>query len=406
MTPITLSMESVYKKFRKGERYDSLRDLIPATVSKLFKPKHGGLTLEELEFWALKDVSFEVGQGEALAFLGHNGAGKSTLLKLLSGVMMPTSGRLVARGRISALIEVGAGFHPDLTGRENVLLNGVILGMSRAEVRRKFDEIVQFAGLEEFIDTPVKRYSSGMYARLGFSVAAHLEPDILIVDEVLSVGDQVFQRQSIEKMKEILRSGSTVIFVSHNLRAVTSLCSRAILLQRGTVTMDGPVSEVVRLYTDFATTRRTLLSDVDVRIETVSVSGQDGPRVDFDAGEVMFVDIVFRCVRPMDKVVCVCYLRTQDDTELVFMVASEALGLAPFKMEAGETRTCRFELKLHLPAGSYLVCAQIWESGRAERPIDALHEASILVREPVAILGMANLYPRLVPEATVTSSSV
>lgn len=185
MTTVMLGMDHVYKKFRRGEIHDSLRDLIPATVGKLFAPSRKG-SLERNEFWALRDVSFDVNKGEALGIIGSNGAGKSTILKLLCGIMRPTSGGLKVSGSLSALIEVGAGFHPDLTGRENIFLNGSILGMKREEIKKKFDEIVEFSGLAEFIDTPVKRYSSGMYARLGFSVAAHVEPDILVVDEVLS----------------------------------------------------------------------------------------------------------------------------------------------------------------------------------------------------------------------------
>src|SRR5690606_16154390 len=223
MSSVALSMSHVYKKFLKGERHDSLRDLIPALAKRTLRLRRDPLALQKQEFWALQDISFEIGRGEAVAFIGNNGAGKSTLLKLLSGILTPTLGTLTVNGRLSALIEVGAGFHQDLTGRENVFLNGVILGMKRQEIRRKFDEIVEFAGLEQFIDTPVKRYSSGMYARLGFSVAAHLEPDILVIDEVLSVGDYAFQMKSLDKMRSVLKSGATVIFVSHNLRAVADL---------------------------------------------------------------------------------------------------------------------------------------------------------------------------------------
>ncbi|HEY9229824.1 MAG TPA: ABC transporter ATP-binding protein, partial [Gemmatimonadaceae bacterium] len=220
-----LAMDHVSKKFRRGEIYDSLRDLIPAMVSKVGK-RRSPSELGKKEFWALQDVSFEVMRGEAFGIVGSNGAGKSTILKLLSGIMKPTRGTITVRGRLSALIEVGAGFHQDLTGRENIFLNGSILGMTKEEIRRKFDDIVEFAGLRDFIDTPVKRYSSGMYARLGFSVAAHVEPDLLIVDEVLSVGDYLFQQKCIDRMTGILKGGTTVLFVSHNLHAVTDLCQR------------------------------------------------------------------------------------------------------------------------------------------------------------------------------------
>src|SRR6202045_1411143 len=198
MSEIALEFDGVWKKFKKGEIYDSLRDLIPALMKGLFSSDDS--ELHKREFWALQDINFQVRRGEAFAIIGANGAGKSTALKLLSRILRPNRGHIIAHGRLSALIEVGAGFHPALTGRENVYLNGCILGMKRQEIARKFDEIVEFAGIAEFIDTPVKRYSSGMYARLGFAVAAHVDPDILVVDEVLSVGDIVFQNRCLEKM--------------------------------------------------------------------------------------------------------------------------------------------------------------------------------------------------------------
>lgn len=199
--------------------------------------------------WALKDVSFQVKQGEVLGIIGKNGAGKSTLLKLLSRVTAPTTGHIRARGRIASLLEVGTGFHPELTGRENIFLNGAILGMTRAEIRRKFDEIVAFAGVERYIDTPVKRYSSGMYVRLAFAVAAHLEPEILIVDEVLAVGDAEFQKKCLGKMKEVSdRDGRTVLFVSHNMGAVRNLCTHGLLMENGRLKMDGQVADVIDSY--------------------------------------------------------------------------------------------------------------------------------------------------------------
>ena len=200
------------------------------------------------DFWALRDVSFEVKKGEVLGIIGHNGAGKSTLLKILSRITKPTHGEVHLRGRVGSLLEVGTGFHPELTGRENIFLNGAILGMRRQEIQTKFDQIVAFAEIEQFLDTPVKRYSSGMYVRLAFAVAAHLEPEILIVDEVLAVGDVSFQRKCMGRMREVGKSGSTILFVSHNMHAVESLCTRAILLDHGKVAMDGGVHELVQEY--------------------------------------------------------------------------------------------------------------------------------------------------------------
>jgi len=209
-------------------------------------PNRESANLEEL--WALKDINFEVQQGERIGIIGCNGAGKSTLLKILSRITTPTTGRAYIRGRVSSLLEVGTGFHPELTGRENIFLNGVILGMTRQEIKRKFDEIVAFAELEKFLDTPVKRYSSGMYVRLAFAVAAHLEPEILLVDEVLAVGDAAFQKKCLGKMEDVGREGRTVLFVSHNMGAINQLCNRGILLKEGILESQGDVTEVTNSY--------------------------------------------------------------------------------------------------------------------------------------------------------------
>ncbi|HQR42450.1 MAG TPA: ABC transporter ATP-binding protein [Gemmatales bacterium] len=215
-------------------------------VTRLVKPNKA--FSKEESFWALKDVSFDVQPGEVVGIIGRNGAGKSTLLKVLSQIVEPTSGHAVVRGRLGSLLEVGTGFHPELTGRENIYMNGAILGMKREEINRKFDEIVAFAEVEKFLDTPVKRYSSGMYVRLAFAVAAHLEPEILIVDEVLAVGDQAFQQRCTLRMREIGKSGRTIIFVSHNMPAISNLCDRCVMLQAGKVVVDGKSSDVIRMY--------------------------------------------------------------------------------------------------------------------------------------------------------------
>lgn len=234
-----------------GGRYVSLRDEVAEGMRRLlFRRKEagtGGGNSEEL-FWALDDVSFDVKSGERVGIIGRNGAGKSTLLKIISRITSPTRGRLQITGRVASLLEVGTGFHPELTGRENIFLNGAVLGMSRGDIRRRFDEIVAFAEVERFLDTPVKRYSSGMYMRLAFAVAAHLEPEILVVDEVLAVGDAEFQKKCLGKMREVGAEGRTVLFVSHNMGAIAEFCDRAILLNKGNVYSEGTPSEMISLY--------------------------------------------------------------------------------------------------------------------------------------------------------------
>jgi len=254
---IVVKAENIGKKYtikhQKRERYTTLRDTIMHRVRGIgqrvlhpLSPNREQVDLEE--FWALKDINFEIEQGDRVGIIGRNGAGKSTLLKILSRITEPTTGKIRLKGRVSSLLEVGTGFHPELTGRENIYLNGAILGMTRAEIKKKFDEIVAFAELEKFLDTPVKHYSSGMYVRLAFAVAAHLEPEILIVDEVLAVGDAQFQKKCLWKMDEVAKEGRTVLFVSHNMATVQSLCERAILLEKGQIKCEGTVNAVVQEY--------------------------------------------------------------------------------------------------------------------------------------------------------------
>ena len=229
-------------------RYDTLRESLVELIRAPFRRFGRDGRQREDEFWAIRDVSFEVMPGEVMGIIGPNGAGKSTLLKILSRIIEPTSGRAELYGKVASLLEVGTGFHPDLSGRENVYLNGAVLGMKRREIDRKFDEIVAFAGVEKFLDTPVKRYSSGMYVRLAFAVGAHLNPEILIVDEVLAVGDAAFQKKCLGKIDDVTRSGRTVLFVTHGLSMITHLCEHAILLTDGRVSKMGPASEVVAYY--------------------------------------------------------------------------------------------------------------------------------------------------------------
>lgn len=255
MSDTVVRVENLSKKYiighQKQESYTTLRDSIANGAKGLLKPFQRGKSQVDPtseDFWALKDVSFEINQGDRVGIIGRNGAGKSTLLKILSRIVEPTSGQIGIKGRVASLLEVGTGFHPELTGRENISLNGAILGMSKAEINRKFDEIVAFAEVEKFLDTPVKRYSSGMYVRLAFSVAAHLEPEILIVDEVLAVGDAAFQKKCLGKMESVGKEGRTIIFVSHSMGAISTLCDKAVFMEQGKVREVGDVERVANIY--------------------------------------------------------------------------------------------------------------------------------------------------------------
>jgi homopolymeric O-antigen transport system ATP-binding protein len=281
---LAIVTEDLGKRYRLGEaasfRYRTLREELASSLRR----RRGRADPEE-EFWALRGVSFEIGVGETVGIIGRNGAGKSTLLKILARITPPTTGQAVTRGRVASLLEVGTGFHLELTGRENIMLAGAIMGMRRAEVLRRFDEIVAFSGLEQFLDTPVKRYSSGMYMRLAFSVAAHLDPDILLVDEVLAVGDADFQKRCLGRMADLTNAGRTVLFVSHSMPTIFRLCPRVLLLDRGGVVVDGPSATVVGTYLSSdlgSTAQRVWESTADapgdgvVRLRAVRVVDEDG----------------------------------------------------------------------------------------------------------------------------------
>lgn len=346
----TLEFHHISKKFRKGEGHDSLRDLVPALFKKAFGNRQG-TGLREKDFWALRDVSFQVRRGEALGIVGPNGSGKSTTLKILSGILKPTEGTMRVNGRISALIEVGAGFHPDLTGRENVYLNGAILGMSKTEIEKKMDAIIEFSGMGEFMETPVKRYSSGMYARLGFAIAAHVEPEILLVDEVLSVGDYMFQGRCIQKMNEILKNGTTVIFVSHNMESVLSLCGRAILLVNGEVAREGSPTEVIAEYCKTGGAWVPKMVDrkkafiKEVTFEGVETNGKAVP-----PGSHLKCNVTIGCLE--DCRLSPGLFLTQYGS-FVFDTTYGRMNGNPVPLSAGHEIVLSWSIDLNLPNGSY-----------------------------------------------------
>jgi lipopolysaccharide transport system ATP-binding protein len=316
MSDVVIRAEDLGKRYLIGheterERYVALRDVIARAARNLVKSAGDMARGRQLvagneieEFWALKDVNFEIRRGEVVGIIGRNGAGKSTLLKILSRITEPTTGRVEILGRVASLLEVGTGFHPELTGRENIFLNGAILGMSRAEIKRKFDEIVDFAEVEKFLDTPVKRYSSGMYVRLAFAVAAHLEPEILIVDEVLAVGDAEFQKKCLGKMKDVAGGGRTVLFVSHNMAAVRALCERAIQLSRGRVIRDAETEVVASEYISELTSRSAQFDvrgrrfePVEVAIASARIMQSGGERLAVTSGEPFAVEVDVHSMR-------------------------------------------------------------------------------------------------------------
>jgi lipopolysaccharide transport system ATP-binding protein len=325
MTEAAIQVQNIGKQYRLGQSlaaHGTLRDVL---MQRLASPWRARPKIAPEIIWALKDITFNVQEGEAVGLIGRNGAGKSTLLKVLSRITEPTVGSVDIYGRVGSLLEVGTGFHPELTGRENIYLNGAIIGMRKNEIARKFDEIVAFSEVERFIDTPVKFYSSGMYLRLAFAVAAHLEPEILLIDEVLAVGDAAFQRKCLGKMGNVAQQGRTVLFVSHNMGAITQLCSRAYWISGGMLKLSGPASEVVAAYlsdgtADQAAWSNTALSkpDQEVQVETARVldeEGQPTAMVDFD--EPFQVEISYRVLAPI-RDLSVAYQLFDAQENLVF----------------------------------------------------------------------------------------
>jgi lipopolysaccharide transport system ATP-binding protein len=313
MNDIAIDVRGLGKKYRVGQqeqRYRALRDTLADCLRKPLEVLRNSRRQKRGDdmFWALKDVHFQVRQGEVIGIIGRNGAGKSTLLKIISRITEPTAGRISIRGRIGSLLEVGSGFHPELTGRENIYMNGAILGMRRAEIERKFDEIVEFAEVEKFLDSPVKHYSSGMYMRLAFAVAAHLDPEILVIDEVLAVGDAEFQRKCLGKMGDVARKGRTVLFVSHNLAAVENLCTSAVVLEHGALVYSGPTHSAISKYVSSRTEsgavvkfdKRVHKNASAIRFSTIEVAPEGGLAGDvIRCGKDFVIRVSYDCTEPV-----------------------------------------------------------------------------------------------------------
>ncbi|MFQ5517429.1 MAG: ABC transporter ATP-binding protein [Acidimicrobiia bacterium] len=388
------------KRFRFGESHDSLRDLVAGRLAGWLRrgrsrgrsgdgPSSHGRSF----FWAVKDVGFAVKAGEAFGLIGPNGAGKSTMLKLLAGILRPDGGTVSVRGRLAALIEVGAGFHGDLTGRENIFLNGAILGMTREEVRRKLDAIVAFAGVAAFLDTPVKRYSSGMYARLGFSIAAHVEPEVLLVDEVLSVGDAAFRLRCLGRMRELLSGGTSLVFVTHNLEQMQQICSDALVMEQGRPVFQGPSREAVGHYLE-AVSRALPQTPTDLSRGASAVE-LDHCRLLDAAGERVLrlrprvplrAVVTFRLHRAIPRLVVELNLRASPHENLLSFNSGRD-GLE-FNGRRGVN-----EVTLHLPAiplagGQYFWNIRMWDADRGETILDTPLAVPLLIDDEGRATGI------------------
>lgn len=365
VTPI-VKVENLSKHYELGARVvgyatlrESLTNAVRSGLNGLQRRNHKNESI-----WALRDVSFTVSAGEVLGIIGQNGAGKSTLLKILSRITEPTTGRAELYGRAGSLLEVGTGFHPELTGRENIYLNGAILGMTRPEIQRKFDEIVAFAELEKFLDTPVKRYSSGMYMRLAFAVAAYLDPEILVVDEVLAVGDAMFQKKCLGRMRDISSEGRTVLFVSHNMAAVRSLCSRGILLSGGRKVFEGTANECVDRYlaeitqnavneVDLDSVRRSQGVNPGLKLRKIRLASPDG-RPLVRSGDPLEVELTFTVSEPLDEVVLGVKVLSADNVSILECRSSHSYGVID-RLEPGDYSVqCRIDQNVLSP-GLYLL---------------------------------------------------
>ncbi|MBI5408614.1 MAG: ABC transporter ATP-binding protein [Nitrospirae bacterium] len=389
MNAPAIELNAVSKQYRLGENgYRSLRE----DIAELFRRRRH----EPRLFWALRDVSFAVDRGEAVGIIGPNGAGKSTILKLLSRVTKATSGAVKIEGSVGSLLELSAGFHPELTGRENIYLYGSILGMKKSLIDKKYAEIVEFSGLDQFIDTPVKRYSSGMYARLGFSVSAHLDPDVLLVDEVLSVGDYAFQDKCIQKMKAYRASGKTVIYVSHNLDSVRSLCGRAILLKEGRVGYDGEVEKAICEYYMHSSQGQRARQDQKGAFEILDrklIDSRGRACVIADSGERVRFELTMKTQEEINEAYYAVFIRRSDGF-VVFDTSSDLLNGIRYGHGRAEKLSLKYELSINLLKGTYTLGCNIFGSLR-DGPVECLfYEDNIFaftVKDNISHQGIVNM---------------
>jgi ABC-type polysaccharide/polyol phosphate transport system ATPase subunit len=382
-----IEFQHVWKRFRRGEHHDSLRDLVPALASQLFGRRRSE-SLGHREFWAVQDVSFSVKPGEALGIIGPNGAGKSTILKLLTRILRPTRGRCGIRGRVGTLIEIAAGFHQDLTGGENIFLQGSIMGMTRREIAARFDDIVEFSELSEFIDTPVKRYSSGMNARLGFAIAAHMSPDVLVVDEVLAVGDWRFQRKAFDRIGEMVRRGLPVVVVSHQLDRIASLCTHCVLLDRGRVVRRGQPDECIAEYvTTGMQAQGQKTADLPFHVTAIEIE----PKGALRSGDWLTVRVrgdVPASVSPDNRFGV--RVRSLQNAQVVFTV--DLTAHEPGLSEPG-TFDATVDLQLNMGKGYFSIETPIWNT-RERRELGQGPQAVTSI-DRAAFHGGTNLHPRV-----------
>ena len=383
-----IEFAGVWKKFHYGEVHNRLRDAIPALARRLVGQRDRSEGLWHGEFWALRDLNFSVTPGQALGIIGPNGAGKSTILKLLTQIMQPTHGMTTVRGRVGALIEVAAGFHPDLTGKENVFLQGAIMGMPRREISRRFDDIVAFSGVEVFIDTPVKRYSSGMQARLGFAIAAHLDPDVLVIDEVLAVGDASFQRKAFARVQELVRGEIPVVVVSHQLEAITTLCTKAILLDRGRVVRAGTPEECILAYLGGGAAKPvTTAGDGAISIESMTISNTV-----LNSGEQLraTVECAVKADGWTDPETIRMGVRSASDGELLFETSTEHLGIS---LPTSGRFALIFDLQMNVQRGIYLIECCAWDRVMGRKSFTG-PTANVDVRDGTIFDGVVQLNAR------------